>query len=425
MGVRFVRRKFENYEGSLAIVLDFDHFRIFLMATRQRTYYKYNLRGLPSAQRRGALSAVGKLKHHFRQALPKFALGQINPFDINVRGARVPDNNTAPSDTFCYQDENDNEPWDTTNNPACKAYTPTLSQVIVTASSNNSTSWVWPSSFGGQSPSGQATAIQAQYQLYRPVSHGIKIMAKSGLFNAEGFVHVCLYSGSLRGTTWDFPTTTGQMSEMPHYKKIPISQLISNGPVTVTNKYLDPSAHIYRDVTYTAGQASENEFMTNFGWMTILVAVVGTNAASKISVETIVHAEGTLRKGTFNQARAPEPSDGALYEAVASAVAQVNPIVQTIDETVSMPMRVVEFADNMAEQIANSSLGFLFEQTAPAAARVAAGSARRGIRAAANISRGVRERRRTTGASRARASRAQAIRDNRMGRTYDANADAL
>jgi len=394
------------------------------MSNRPRPYYKYNLRSLPSAERRGALSAVGKLKHHWRQTLPKFALGQINPFDPNVKGARVPDQNTAPSDTFYAQDET-GVSVQTTNFAQCKAFMPCVRHVLAQSNVSSTTGWSWPALYGGKFSTGNLTSIEAQFQLYRPVSHGVKIQCATSNLNAEGYVHVALYSASTRDSTWLLPENINEMSECPYYKRIPLAQLSNNGPLYVVNKYMDPSAHVYRDITYTAAQSSENEFMTTFGWMTILVAVTGVTNNSSVLVENIAHFEGTLRKTAFGQARSAEPSDTVLYDSVTQAVSTSNPIVQTIDDLTRAPMHVAEFVDDMANAIGNSALGQTLGMIIPAPVSAAMAIPRAGIRAVANISRYARSRRASAASQRNRRGRAAAVRANRVGRTYDASADAL
>jgi len=394
------------------------------MSNRPRTYYKYNLRGLPSAERRGALSAVGKLKHHWRQNLPKFALGQINPFDPNVKGARVPDQNTAPSDTFYAQDETPIV-VQALNHAQCKAFMPVIRHIAVTCGGVATDEWAWQAAYGGKAATGNLTAIEAQFQLYRPVAHGVKIQCSTSNLNAEGFVHVALYSASTRDTTWQLPVKISEMSECPYYKRIPLSSLSNNGPLYVVNKYMDPSAHIYRDVTYTATQSGENEFMSTFGWMTILVAVTGVQNNSAVIVENITHFEGTLRKTAFGQSRSAEPSDTVLYDSVTQAVATSNPIVQTLDDLTRAPLHVAEFVDDMANAIGNSALGQTIGSMIPAPVSVPLRIARAGVSAAANISRAGRARRRTAAQERNARGRSRAVARARMGRTYDASLDAV
>jgi len=393
------------------------------MSNRPRQYYKYNLRGLASADRRGALSAVGKLKHHWRQNLPKFALGQINPFDPNVKGARVPDQNTAPSDTFYAQDETFVSVG-ASNFAECKAFNPSIRNLLTVAPRSASDEWAWPAAYGGRFPTTNSTAIEAQFQLYRPVAHGIKIQCSSSNLNADGFVHVALYSQSLRGASWQLPTTVAQMSECPYYKRVPLSALSSNGPLYVVNKYMDPSAHIYRDVTYTAAQSGENEFATTFGWMTIIVAVTGTVNNASVIVESMVHFEGTLRQTGFGQARNAEPSDTVLYDSVTQAVSTSNPIVQTMDDLSRAPLHVAEFVDDMANAIGNSALGQAMAAIVPPAIAAPVRVARSAISATASFSR-ARRARRSAAQTRNAQGRARAVRANRMGRTYDASLDAV
>jgi len=393
------------------------------MSNRPRQYYKYNLRGLASSDRRGALSAVGKLKHHWRQNLPKFALGQINPFDPNVKGARVPDQNTAPSDTFYAQDESF-VTVGSANWAGCKAFNPVIRNTITVADYAGTEAWSWQAAYGGNFACGNNVSIEAQFQLYRPVAHGVKIQCASSNLNADGFVHVALYSQSLRGSTWQLPSSVSQMSECPYYKRVPLSALSSNGPLYVVNKYMDPSAHIYRDVTYRAAQSSENEFSTQFGWMTIVVAVTGTQTNSSVICELITHYEGTLRQTGFGQARAAEPSDTVLYDSVTQAVSSSNPIIQTVDDLTRAPLHVAEFVDDMANAIGNSALGQAMSAVIPPVVSAPLRIARAGLSATASFSRARRTRRSAAQARNAQ-GRARAVRANRMGRTYDASLDAV
>jgi hypothetical protein len=266
-----------------------------------------------------------------KQISKPFVKAQINPFNKNAYGAKVPDFNTADSQAFYAYDTL--TPTLSTTNAACYAFMPFTNEYAVTATNNVSAStWTWPAAYAGQT----ATTIQsntvASFALYRAAAHGIRITSPLTVDTATGFLHIAIYAASaVVSTTWQLPTDVAQFPNCKNYMKIPINSLINN-PLTVVNKFLDSQAFNYQDPTNTINDsvstaASNHSYQ---GWCTILVAITGApSGSSPVQIENVIHLEGQPLFSALSRGESAEPSDSLLMDAVSETVAQMNPIFKS------------------------------------------------------------------------------------------------
>jgi len=237
--------------------------------------------------------------------LTKYELGQVNPFDNQVAGVKIPDSNTQPSDTARSEDRLTiaSVALETCN---ATAFLPNLQAHAVSAVTAGASSWTWPSSFSGTTVSSNSSNYVSSFQAVRVAAHGIRISSQAAPTTITGFVHVCLYPNStFTNTTWTFPTSLAQMSQLPWYRRFTIASLTQRS-VTVVNKFIDSSATRYFDPSSDlSAVGSDISFQFGGSWCGIIVAFEGAPAStSLLSVENLVHYE-TLQKVGASGSQSP------------------------------------------------------------------------------------------------------------------------
>lgn len=307
--------------------------------------------------KRSAKSSTSRSSHYRRKRytrkprlsgprpIPKFLAAQVNPFDPQVRGVRVPDENTAPSSSFHTYDQcsigalastaNGTE----SNRLSMILFTPAVYQYGVVPTNNvdtntasqvtwSTTSWTT----GGLIPD-KFTQVSAAYSVCRPVAHGIRICCPLKPTEAQGFLHIALMTVSMRaqigpgdnnGAAVAVPNTISRMRELPHYRRVTLASLTQE-PLVVTNRFLDQTAFRYSDVGTNdlATQTTPGGNHVPLSWMCILVAVESHNQTAGTSlavVENITHYEGQSRPDALNQDDSPEPTEPDHFDGTAATI---------------------------------------------------------------------------------------------------------
>jgi len=290
---------------------------------RRTTYTRRPARrrasSIRQAPRRPAPLGLTSLSKTIRKV--PFLMAHIDPFLPIVRGVKVPDSNTMESDTAMLNDE-----WSMTlvsgSNVKAILFNPSITSTSV-PSVEGAGSWAWPATYTGGLDCAQLANIQASSTAYRTVAHGIRISSTLAATAATGFVHIAVYApGTFGQITWPFPTTVGQMRDLPFYRKVTLSSL-TQSPLTVVNKFLDQTAFRYSDANEITGgfaNANRNQFQITHSWATIIVAVEGAPAGTSLGIEATLHIE-TLAKvgGTNNSSRAAPGNPGLMAAAGAMA----------------------------------------------------------------------------------------------------------
>jgi len=254
---------------------------------RRRSYGRYTR----SYGRRNAPRRQNAKRQRKGVVLTKFTLAQIDPFNEKVYGAKIPDANTIPSSTCVIQDDY-NLSADAVYGTAAQAFMPYLGRSRTVGTAGSSTSWTWPASFNGDASS-KLSSVSGNFNVVRPVAHGIRISCALAPTAVTGLVHVGIYTnGMLGASTWDLPINIGQLGNAVWYKKFPLSMLTAK-PLTIINKIGDVSSQLYREPSsVVSGNAGDLVFQTN-GWGTIVIAVTGAPLSSiPVAVEAIIHIEG-------------------------------------------------------------------------------------------------------------------------------------
>lgn len=261
--------------------------------------------------------------------LPQFLLAQVNPFRTEVYGVKVPDRNTVPSTTF-FTDDIQTQSCDATYKLSAYAYAPIISTYNVAATSASANTWTWAAAFGGGNNTASYADVQSHFQASRAVAHGLKLTCPLAPNNVIGNVHICLYPNDVYNkTTWDYPTSIGQMIRCPGYTKIPLAQLVLK-PAIVTNRFMDETAFRYTDPndTMIANQTS-GEFNFIFQWCAVIIVVeAGTASSVNLEVEALCHYEGIAKASASNgTARAnASPSNPVAMDSAANYGATAAPV---------------------------------------------------------------------------------------------------
>jgi len=230
-----------------------------------------------------------------RLKISKFALGQIDPFDDRVYGAKVPDANTTPSSTTVINDEI-TLTTDAAFQLAAKAFRPWVTSQSVAATAASANSWTWPALFGGATDSSRASTVKSNFNLIRPVAHGVRLSCPLAPTSVTGFCHVALYAGrdSTSVTTWDLPTSLSQLNQCIWYKRYPLAMLTQK-TLTVVNKVTDCGSTVYIDPASdraSGGSVVLDMSFNNEGFTTIVVAIESAGVSStSLAVESITHLE--------------------------------------------------------------------------------------------------------------------------------------
>ena len=93
--------------------------------------------------------------------------------------------------------------------------------------------------------------------MIRPVAHGLRLSSPVSTTSATGYVHVCICAARTTKTTWDFPASISEMSNMAWYARYTLSQLTQK-PILIVNKFLDSVANRYVDTANNGTKSGDN-----------------------------------------------------------------------------------------------------------------------------------------------------------------------
>lgn len=257
-------------------------------ATYRRRRPTYRRRQRRRSYRRSRATTRMRGTH---RGVSKFVAAQINPFDQNVDGCKIPDSNTYPSCPIRIEDIFPGQTSDA-NGLYVRAFLPMLVNNIVGHTAASASTWSWTAAYGGASNSSKATAVAAQFQLVRPVAHGVRITCSGAPTSVTGNLHVAIVAMSdFNKTTWALPTSVADLANAMFYKKYPVAQFTQQS-LTVVNKFLDCTSTRYIDPASDGiANSTDVNFQTN-GWAVILVCLEGAAATtSMLEVEEVMHFE--------------------------------------------------------------------------------------------------------------------------------------
>jgi len=343
----------------------------------RRSYAKYRRRPYRSYKRtygyrkkRSVRKSSGKITP---AVLPKFVLAQLTPFAEEVKGVKIPDSNTYPSTPLASEDEF-SMVTTATSTLSVAAFTPYLpAAFVVPGTYVSGSSWSWAASFGGTTASARTTSIANNYELVRPVAHGVRLYCPLAPTSTTGFVHVCIYAPSdLAASTWALPTTITQMNNCPWYKRYPLAMLTQK-PVIVSNKFLDCTATRYTDPADPNYTQTVNGYGANPGWAVIIVAVDGQPAvvSTPVVAETITHYEATPLMTGVNSSSAAANFNPSVLQATSVVTGHVDTVYTDTDQP-----NVLQAAAQAVQRGVNQGLSQLNPYLEEGARQVATGLGR-------------------------------------------------
>lgn len=202
-----------------------------------------------------------------RRSLPtrvhKFALANINPFNRDCYGARIPDDSTVPSSPFyTYDTVRLNLGTSAPNSLLGCVFIPSVDYGCTSAVAGVGANITWPN-YGGAGnifnnllQVSNKQNIKNNYTMYRTVSHGIRLACPGTLVGTTGNIHIALvpfeYNSIMQNNTIPFqlPKNIPEISQMPGYRKIPLAELCLK-PLIVVNRFCDETAFRYSETNYT------------------------------------------------------------------------------------------------------------------------------------------------------------------------------
>jgi len=296
----------------------------------------------------------------------KFALLQMDPFEVQNFGGKIPDSNTVPSVAVSSTDLHALTLAVGTNSK-CYAYNASVTWSEV-ASVEGAAGWTWPAAFGGTTDFTKRTDYTATYELDRPVAHGIRISSGVAPTDASGFVHIAIaYESWLAETTWQFPTTAAGLSSYQWYKRVSLASLTQT-PITVSNKYIDETAFRYRGANARpVDNATQTTFHTGSGWGTILIAVEGGSAAilNPLNIEWVYHSECVPKFAGVATGSPAAPFNPTVMSGTSNMVANTD-LTHT---EVNQASYVQQAQEAFSQGVGQASTDIFNNYVAPAAAR--------------------------------------------------------
>jgi len=280
----------------------------------------------------------------------RFALAQIDPFDTNANGAKIPDSNTMPSISSTDVEQIALAvAADTANAIAFRPHW-TYGSVLATPGAGTVT---WGGAFGTNATNrSKRTAYDNVCEVFRPVAHAVRISSPTAPTAASGFVHIGLSVESMYAeTTWRFPTSVAQMSGLQFYKRVTLASL-TQAPLTIINKWLDDTAFRYGspNAAYGAG-ATATEFQTDNSWAVIVIMTEGVPINSTVlSAEHLLISEGLPQKSGPIIGSPAAPNSPATMSAVGRMSAETEPFHNEAEQESYIQRGVNALAQGAADQ---------------------------------------------------------------------------
>lgn len=261
------------------------------------------------ARRRSTRSMVG----YDRVLTPasKFALAQLDPFELKCLGAKIPDSTTIPSLSHSDVDQVSLAAPPTAGLLVAQAFNPSYVSAQLNANqlspTPSATQIAWDGNFvARRNFSKMSTSIEA----YRPVAHAIRLSCGLSPTTATGFVHLGLCVESRRNndfntTVPNYPDTVNDMTGLAFYRRVTLASL-TQSPITIINKWIDDTGFRYDDFSsaynFAPSSSSVQTITFNFqqSWGTLIVMVEGApTGAPVLNAEHILHSELLPQKDGF------------------------------------------------------------------------------------------------------------------------------
>lgn len=220
-----------------------------------------------------------------------YALACANPFDLAVRGVRIPDSTTYPSATVmgtersvATADANGNCVFSYFPYPNyCRDSGSTIAVGGVVTYAGTATAIT------------QYTSLNSISHSFRVVGWGIRINCLSPITSAGGNLYVALTPDSSRqGSVFGRPTTIDEIISTPWHTIIPVSELCVK-PMIIPGRIVDHSAFRYRENNQTMGIPAAADIESTTGHVFITCIGRDMPVGTRIQIEFVAHYEVTPR----------------------------------------------------------------------------------------------------------------------------------
>jgi len=243
----------------------------------------------------------------------KWAIAQLDPFDPNCLGAKIPDSNTFPSIA--------NTDTDIVSLAASAAtflagiaFRPQYTWGTVTGVGAAGVVG-WGATYSTLASNRvKRTDYATTMELTRPVAHAIRMSSPIAPTTATGFVHIALAVETQFSTSsWAYPTTVAEIAGCQYYKRVTLASL-TQSPLTVINKWVDDTGFRYSSPATDQTSTNSAGFQSDYGWANIVVIVEGgPTTGTLLSFEHILLSEGIPQKSSvIIGTQAASNSPGAL-----------------------------------------------------------------------------------------------------------------
>jgi len=223
-------------------------------------------------------------------------MAQLDPFDISVSGAKIPDSTVIPSISTTDVEQVTLASSAVLTDLNGMAFRPAYTWGTVNATAGAAVTWGIAYATNAINRS-KRTAYNSAIELFRPVAHAIRISSSLAPTTASGFVHIAISTESEFGNvTWTYPTTVAQISGCQFYKRVTLASL-TQSPLTIINKWMDETAFRYNAPNSDVATGTSMSFHTDRSWGTIVILTEGAPVSSNIlSAEHLLISEGIPQK---------------------------------------------------------------------------------------------------------------------------------
>lgn len=226
----------------------------------------------------------------------KFALAQIDPFDVKSDGAKIPDSNTQPSIPTTDIEINNITTTAVASDLSALAFRPQYTWGLIPGTPGATVGWGAAFVTNALNRT-KRTAYVAAVELTRPVAHAVRISSPVAPLNASGFIHIGIVTEGYFGVaTWQNPTNIAQMTGLPFYRRVTLASL-TQSPITVINKWIDDTGFRYSAANADFTNGSGSSFTSDYSWGTIVIMTEGCPISTVVvSCEHLLMSEGIPNK---------------------------------------------------------------------------------------------------------------------------------
>lgn len=299
----------------------------------------------PGNTKRGVVATSGKRRNRRRGRgankgrplqLPTYTLARIDPFNPDVIGVKIPDENQAYA--LPFQGRQFVSVTTAASGTAGQFFLPDPDNYTVGHSTSVSSGvFTWPVTGYAATAFSNINALHSQFVSSRCVSWGLRVSASQSFTGVSGRVHVCLVGVDMTGTGWNnmIPLSVAAMKAMPGYAYTTLGELIQNDFVAV-GRITSATAHHYRSMGsgyIILGNSTASGVESEYGWYGVLVAVEGASAATAVlDIDFIAHYEGIQgAASTVFSNSPPAPHQPQLLAATNNLASSVPPARVTDD----------------------------------------------------------------------------------------------